>query len=275
MELKNMKHLVTKIKRYLRVYWHLVKFSAMTETTYRFGFFLEMFVETAYIIASVLSIRVLYWNIQEIAGWDVNEMLVLMGVNALFSEIVLGLFFIHNLRNLPGKIMLGELDLVLTKPLNSQFSVSMWRPYFALVPSCIPGIALIFWGFARGNLPFNLINLLPFALLFVFGGIIAYSIGMLISTLTMWFINAHPIPQIAENILFMAKVPLSVYNGFWKILFLTVIPIVFMVSLPSSALLGDIRWFWIPTSLLIAIVFIKSSNIFWNFALKKYTSASS
>jgi ABC-2 type transport system permease protein len=263
------------MRRYLKIYRYLIKFAAIQETTYRLGFFLELLVKFIYAAVVVLSARVLFWNVNEVAGWNFYEMLVLLGLNIIFCEIVLGLAFVHNLRSLPGKIAKGELDLILTKPLNSQFVVSLWRPYFALLPSLIPGFALIYLGFNLGGFTLNLLLVPPFLVIFSSGMIIAYSVGMIISTLSFWLINATPLPQLAEHLIFLAERPYSLFAGAWRVVFLIILPIAFMVSFPAQTLLGDFSWWWVPTSLVLAAIFLKSSSLFWQLGLKHYQSASS
>lgn len=267
--------MVTSIIKYLKIYWKLVRFSASLEMEYRFSFLLEIFVEVAYFIVTLLGMRVIFWNVSEVAGWNYNQLLVLMGINMVFSETVLGFAFIFNLRDLPNKIAQGGLDIVLTKPLNSQFAVSLWRPYFAMFPSILAGILTSYIGFRDSGITFNPQMILPFLFIFFCGIIMAYAIGMIVSTLSMWFINATPLPMLAQQFLFMAKNPSSVFTGAWKVFFMTALPIAFMVSFPASTLLGKLTNWWLPASLVLALIFLKLSNVFWLFALKRYSSASS
>lgn len=263
------------IKKHLKIYLNLAKFSAMTEMEYRFSFFLEWFVEFAYIIVSMFAFRVLFWNVREFAGWDFNRLLVLIGINVIFSEIILGLSFIFNLRNLPEKIQKGDLDLFLTKPINSQFAASLWRPYFALVPALIPGIFFIWLGFRWGGFVFNPVWLVPFSVIFISGLVIAYSVGVMISALSFWLLNAPSVPKLAEQVLRLSQNPFNIYNPFWKIVFLLILPLAFMVTFPAQALMGMSEWWWPLLAVFLATVFLKASNVFWNFGLKHYQSASS
>lgn len=263
------------MKRYLKIYWQLIKLAEIQETTYRLSFFLELLVEFLYIGVVLLGFRVLFWNVPEVAGWNFNQMLVLLGLYSAFSEIVLGLFFISNLRELPAKIAWGDFDLILTKPLNSQFVVSMGRPYFALLPSLLPGLVMVYLGFRWEGFIFRPILLIPFLIIYASGIVIAYSIGMIISTLSFWLVNATPLPELAEQLLFMAGKPYSVFVGAWRFIFLLVLPIAFMTSFPAQTLMGDFTWWWVPAGILLATVFLKSSNLFWQFGLKHYQSASS
>ena len=265
----------TSVVKHLKIYWKLVKFSASLEMEYRFSFMLEIFVELAYFIVTLLGMRIIFWNINEVAGWNYNQLLALMGINMIFSEIVLGFAFIFNLRDLPNKIAQGGLDIVLSKPLNSQFAVSLWRPYFAMFPSILAGAIATYIGIRDSGIIFNPQMLIPFFFIFICGLIMAYSIGMMVSTLSMWFINATPLPMLAQQFLFMAKNPSSVFTGAWKVFFMTALPISFMVSFPTTTLLGNISTWWLPASLVLALTFLKLSNLFWTFALKRYSSASS
>jgi ABC-2 type transport system permease protein len=119
------------------------------------------------------------------------------------------------------------------------------------------------------------VMIIPFVVVFVSGLIIAYSLGMIISTISMWFINAYPLPMLAQELIFMSQNPYSIYAGIWKVVFLTLVPVAFMVSIPTSILLGHFSFWWVPASVTVAGVFLYASHRFWNFALKKYSSASS
>ena len=267
--------MATKIIKYLRIYWKLIKFAAIADTTYRTSFFMMILVEALYIFVVFLSIKVIYSNIVTLAGWDYYRMIIFTGVYSIFSELLLGVVFIHNLRNLPSKVVNGELDLILTKPIDSQFAVSLWRPYFALLPSLIPGLLAIVWGIKNTGITFNVWSIPPFLFLFFCGQIIAYSIGLMISTLSFFLIGADPLPNLAEEILFMAGKPYSIYFGFWRIIFLAIIPLAFMVNFPARALLGETQLWWFPAAIILSIIFFKLSRVFWNFSLKRYTIASS
>ncbi len=270
-----MEHMVINLIKYLKIYWKLIKFSASLELEYRFSFILEIIVEISYFIVTLFGMRVIFWNVTEIAGWHYNELLMLYGINMVFSELILGIAFINGLRDLPNKIAKGSLDLILIKPLNSQFAVSFWRPYFAMFPSLLAGVIIAYIGFKNTGIIFNPIMIIPFTIIFISGLVMAYSLGMIISTVSMWFINAQPLPMLAQNIIQMSKNPYSVYTGTWKVVFLTLVPVAFMVSIPTSTLLGNFNFWWVPSSIIMASLFLFASHLFWNFALKKYSSASS
>ena len=270
-----MGHMVTNFKKHIKLYLKLVKFAVSLDLEYRWSFVLMVFVELGFFIITIVNTRVVFWNINEIAGWNYNQVMVLLGVNMVFAELLLGMFFVHNLRNLPNLIRNGDLDLILTKPVSSQFIVSMRRPYFAMVPSIIAGIITIYYGFIGIDEHVGFLNIFNAIIILGFGLVIAYSIGMLISTLSIWIIGGTPLIRLSEQFTFMAKIPNSAFYGFWRVFFIIVMPIAFMASFPAQALMGDIKWWWFLLGFVLSVIFIQLSSLFWNFALKKYSSASS
>lgn len=267
--------MAANMKRYLAIYWHLIKFAFIWETSYRFSFLLEIVVEVGYFVVSLLGIKILYANIASLAGWNYYSLLVLLGLSMVFSELLLGLTFIFNLRRLPAKIANGDLDLVLTKPINTQFAVSLWQPYFALVPSVFSGLAVMMYAFRLGNLTFNWLSFFPFLVVFMSGLVMAYAVSMILTTLSFWLLNASPLPDLAQEIVLMAERPYQIFSGIWKIIFLVVVPLAFMLTFPAQILLGELVWWWVPSSIVLAGIFLYASHKFWNFGLKHYSSASS
>src|SRR3990167_9489909 len=155
-----MVHMVTNVKKHLKLYLKLIKFAITLDLEYRWSFVLMVIVELAFFFITIVSVGVIFSNVTEVAGWSYNQMLILLGFNMVFSEVILGIFFIHNLRNLPELIRTGGLDLVLLKPVNSQFIVSMYRPYFAMIPSLLAGIITIYWGVVGLHLNLSVINII-------------------------------------------------------------------------------------------------------------------
>lgn len=260
--------------RHLKLYFHLVKFAAMLETEYRFSFLLEILVEVAFFVATLASYSVIFTHVPTIAGWNRYQIMVLYGLNMILSETILGFVFIFNLRELPHKIVRGELDLILTKPVNSLFAATLWRPYFASIPSSLSGLVLTLYGYHQGHLPFHLSHFFLFILFFSCGHILAYSIGTIISCLSFWFNNAEPLPYLAQQFIFLAKHPYDIYQGIWRLIFLVVIPTAFMLSFPTQALFGQLSAYWLLPAIILAVGFLKLTSFVWAMGLKVYESAS-
>jgi ABC-2 type transport system permease protein len=267
--------MVNKFRKYLHLWFVMAGYSMQMETEYRGSFFLEILVEIGFFIVTLVSMSVIYSRISLIVGWNQYQIMTLMGINMVFSEILLGLIFVFNLNDLPYKIVKGDLDLILTKPIDSQFMVSLWRPYFASFPSLLSGIIVAIIAFNQTGSAFSVANLMISLVAFICGLIIAYSIGFIVSALSMWFINATSLPFLARQIILLSGRPSGVFINFWRLLFMLVIPVILMVSLPTEILIGKTPSNWIFLSVCLAVIFLYLSRRFWHFALRHYSSASS
>jgi ABC-2 type transport system permease protein len=143
------------------------------------------------------------------------------------------------------------------------------------VPSVFSGLAVIIYAFHLGNFTFIWLSLFPFLVVFVSGLIMAYAVSMILTTLSFWLLNATPLPDLAQQIVQMSGRPYQIFGGMWKVIFLMVVPLAFMVTFPAQILLGELVWWWVPASIVLAGVFLYASHKFWNLGLKHYSSASS
>jgi len=267
---------IKKIRKYLRIYAILFRFGFIFSTTYRVSFFIELLVEIGYQIAFILFYFVIFNNIKNIMGWNFYEIMFLTGLNIVTSELILGSLYIFNLRRLPEKIKNGDIDLILVKPINSLFYLSLGIPYFSAFVSIIPGILLMIYSYNRLNLPLNFFAALVSIFVLINGFILAFSFSIILSSLSFKYINTYTIPLIAEKIILYYKDrPHQVYQGILKLVFFIIIPVVFVSSIPSYILIKNIVWNYVMVSLFLSCIFFFIALKVWEIMIKNYTSASS
>jgi ABC-2 type transport system permease protein len=262
------------IRRYLKIYAILFRQQAMVSTMYRFGFMIEILVEFLYALTRIIFVGALYFNTKSISGWSLYQMLFLMGVNTISSELILGAVTILNLRELGETIKNGTLDLILTKPVNSLFMLSLSKPYFTSIIACIPGVFLMIYSMAQMDQKISIPSIICGILIFMAGMVIAYSFFIIITSFNFVFINATTLIKIAETVILNYKInPQDVYTGALKLVFWLVIPVVFMSSVPAKVMFGRVRLDWLGMSWALAIVFLFIAMKIWGVMQKKYTSA--
>ena len=76
-------------------------------------------------------------------------------------------------------------------------------------------------------------------------------------------------------LLVAGRYPVSVYPPALRLLFTFVLPVAFLTTVPAEALIGRGAWPWAAGSLLVAFLALVGTLLFWHFALRHYTSASS
>jgi ABC-2 type transport system permease protein len=262
------------VKRYLKIYSLLFRFGFIQSTTYRVGFLVEMLVEFGYQIVFILFFKIIYANIKSIAGWSYDEMLFLVGLNIITSEIFTGAILVFNLRRLPEKIKNGDIDLTLLKPINSLFNLSLGAPYFSSFLSVIPGFYLMIY--SQMGKSINILNILIGIFVLSCGLIIAYCVIVIISSLSFLFVNAKTFPEIGESIFYrFTSYPHQIYQGPLKILFFFILPMVFAGGIPASFFIRGVDWPLLFLGMVLTCVFVYLTIKIWNHMIKYYSSASS
>lgn len=266
---------LTVINKYLKIYWYFLKFSLIRATTYRASFFIEFFLEIGYSVVLIIFFNIIYSNVNNIAGWNYHETMFLLGLTTIFSEIFLCSVMIFNLNNLPKKILDGEIDFDLTKPLNKLFKLSLGDIYIAGFPAIIPGIYLIIFSLPHLNTEISLFKILVILLMLLSGFILAYSIAVIMSSFCFVFLNGRYFPRIATDIILYSGRPHTIFFGVLKILFTYLIPVAFMISIPARTFLTNVDIKVLFESFSLAFVFFILAIFTWKHFITKYESASS
>lgn len=267
---------LTEIKKYFHIYKITVKYSVINAMAYRTSFLIELFVEVGYQLLGIVFFGVLYGNISSLGGWTYYEMMLLLGIDIIVSELIVGFSFALNINHLSDKIRDGQFDLILTKPISSLFNATLSQPYISSFISTIPGIVLV--GISLSNLDIDLkfINLIGGILLILSGVLIAYFFMVIVSSLCFIWVGASSLPRFSTHILFaFSDKPYSIYKGVSKVILYTVVPAVFLSSVPSSVILGIGNRYLIILSFIICIVLYYFSRYMWNKMIGYYSSASS
>ena len=264
------------IKKYLKIYWVLLKFSVIQSTTYRTNFFMEVLIELGYQIGFLLFFFVLFGHISEIAGWSYYEIVFLAGVNMVYGGLLWGMVFVFCLSRLPEDIKNGSVDMALLKPLHPLFSLTLGKPYFTSLLSLLPGAYLIYYSLSKLHRVVSLTDALFGIVIFCSGMVIAYSIAVILSSASFRFLNSATFPQIIERVIDMyTRNPHSVYHGVLRIILFFVVPLVFVASIPSSTILRGVEYEYVFLSIGLAAAFLCMAIVVWGRMIRYYSSASS
>lgn len=266
-----------KIKRYLKIYFKYLKFDFMFDMNYRVSFFIQIAVEVFYTVVAIVFFNVLYSGVKNIVGWTYWEIIFLLGVESIMVELLVGLVFAYGTNNLPSRIKDGEVDFMLMKPINSFISLTIIQPYVTSLFATIPGLYLIFISAPKINLQLTALNIVGALIILVCGFIIAYSVMVMISSLSFVFLNATTFPRIGMNSMTnFATRPHQVFNNvFLRIIFYFVLPSIFIASIPASTLIKGLDFRFLIQAILLAFLFLSLAYRLWNKMIRYYSSASS
>src|SRR5205823_14968787 len=90
------------------------------------------------IITMALS-GVIFSNVRQIAGWDLNRMFVQTGTFLIVDGLTAALIQ-RNMQRLADMVNKGELDFVLTRPISSQVLVSVCYVVFVDLRHAVVGV---------------------------------------------------------------------------------------------------------------------------------------
>lgn len=262
------------MKRHWKVFIEFFRACMVEDLEYRTHFIGNLFTSLFWIVIAIMTVQVFYWQTPAIGGWSYYETLVLLGVfNTINGFIELALR--QNMGRMVEHIRKGTMDYILTKPIDSQFFVSFRHMVFWRVADIVWGLLLI--GFAlvkMGKWP-EFGEVILFLILLISALLLVYSMWMLLMTTSFWFVKIENLSFIFSSFFETTRFPVQAYSG-WLRFFLTfVLPAAFITTVPSSVLIGEWTWMSILLSLVVSLVFLALSRLFWKFALKYYTSASS
>lgn len=260
-------------KKYLGLIGAFFRASAISDLEYRLNIAGKIVTDIIWYAAQLSVFEVLFRQTPNIAGWTLDTTRVFMGC-LFFVDSVWMLVFQENLDKFSDKVRKGELDLLLAKPVNSQFMLSFQRfstpyilnifitsAYLVFALSRIPGVQ--WWRLAF------LLPALPCAL-----GVI-YGVRFLFSASALIFTRAENLNYVWYQIYRLGTRPDAVYPPWLRYAILTVVPVAFIASVPARLLLEPPSAALLAGAFAVSAVSVYLSTRFWRFALRFYSSASS
>ena len=118
-----MKLLVNKIKRYLKLYYCLIRSSLMSVLIYRINSLMMGTTPIIWMLTTVAFITVIFQKGSRIGNWDYWELMFLLGIHE-FIYLLSWLKFVGNLIDFIRLVRLGRFDIILLRPVNHRFFVS-------------------------------------------------------------------------------------------------------------------------------------------------------
>jgi ABC-2 type transport system permease protein len=233
--------------------------SLMSELEYRFNFAVRIFTDVIWYMAQLSVFEVLFRHTDSLSGWTLETMRVFMGVLFLTDSIYMMLFS-ENLDRLSDRIRRGDLDLLLVKPVSSQWMLSFQK------------ISVAYFG----NFIISAVWLLLWLLICVpCGVIVVYAIRFSTASTALYFTKADAINYIWYQLYRLGTRPDTVYPKLLRYAVLSVLPIAFLASVPAQVILNRTGSEMVLWGIALAAMMLAVSSFIWKTGLKRYASASS
>lgn len=257
-------------------YFNIIKLfwgtAIAAELEYRANFFLATFTSIGELVGSIFSLFLFYRTGYTFEGWSWEEALIVLGIFTIlqgFSEM----FLAPNLNRIVTHVQDGTLDFILLKPISSQLwlstrTVSPWGITDVIVGCLI----IVYYG---SKLHLTLANYLISLIPLLCGILILYSLWFMLGATSIWFVKIYNVTEVLRGLLQAGQYPLVAYPIAYRIFFTFIVPVAFLTTVPTEALLGKTSMPWLIAAGVITLILLFISSSFWRFALKFYTSASS
>ena len=257
------------MKKHTLLFLHLFNFNLKNELEYRKNFFIRLVTQVFFVLIQIVVVETFFRYTQAIGSWSRIEVFLLVGIFRLIE----GLFHIlvhSNLMYLPELVHLGELDLLLSKPVNILFYISLRKHQLYELTTLLAGILIIFsTQLIHGFQWFAVIGLS------ILGFVSLYSVMLIFASMSFYIPRLTALSDIWDVISKTTRFPLDIFTQNSKLFAGLVAPLLLVATIPSQILLNKISLSGIPIQFLGSIALFLLATSFFHFALRHYSSASS
>ncbi len=259
--------------RHLKLIAVFARVCIQDTAAYRTDFLVHLVVALAHMGAELVGIWIIFSNTRSLAGWNAYQLLALLGVYRIMIGAIT-LFIAPNMRRVMEDIREGTLDFLLLTPLNNQFyasfrNVVVWR----LVDIAL-GIGLTAYACGKLGQSVGAMTIVGFVVLLSAGVAIIYSFWLILATCAFWFTRITNIEVVFWNVFEAGRYPVDIYRPWMRRGLTYLIPLAFLTTFPSAALVGKAQTGNVSLAVVAAIVALIASSIFWRIGLRRYSGAS-
>ncbi|WP_424952103.1 ABC transporter permease [Deinococcus sp.] len=208
-----------------------------------------------------------------LGGWSYPQALLVVGFFMLtqgFISVVLQ----PNLNRVAESIRTGTLDFTLLKPIDAQWSVSTRNLNLLRLGDVLVGLMILGYALARLD-QVTAAGVLLAALLFVCALVTVYSLWFMLATTAFWFVKTDNVTELFNGVFGAARFPASSFPAPVRIALTFVLPVAFVTTIPAQAITGTLTPALTLLAPAIAGAAFLAGRLFWLYALRNYTSASS
>lgn len=241
---------------------------------FRLDFSFRIVMDVIYYAVNLLFYKLVFLQTNLLAGWNEAQVMVFVA-GYLVLDAVFMTVFSNNMWWLPIFINRGDLDYYLLRPVSSLFFLSL-RDFAANSFMNLLIAAVIFiWAIARYPQPFSAAQAGLYLLLILNGTFLYYLLSMFLLIPVFWTHSGRGFQQIIWSFQRLMERPDRIFSGWVRRMLVTILPFALMASFPARIFLEGLQ----PRLLLhigaVTAIFFATVVMFWRFALRSYSSASS
>lgn len=259
---------------FLKLIGVFLKVNLQMSLAYRADTILNILLNLMWLGWELLSLSIIFSNTTRLGGWGPGELIALLGVFRLVNTLMTSLIW-PNTEKFNASVRDGSFDYNLLMPVNSMFLVSFSRIVVWRVWDLVLAIILVIVGINMAGDTVTVLSLLSFFFLTVTGGIVIYSLWIVLIALTFWFTKFDNNVTILQALLDSGRYPATIYPFWLRAIVTFVIPIAVATTVPLQALRGDLAGWQIALFAGLGLLSFLLASQVWRFGVKRYSGASS
>lgn len=259
--------------RKFKLWLQFMKFSLSEIAIYRADFVFRLFSILLMMGMMYVVLSLPYKYVGSIAGWDKDDAMILLGIYYMSSGLSRALF-----RTGIGKLELminkGTFDRTLLKPVDSMFLVSFFLVDISRMGDVLVSLGFIIIFVSKAELSISLLSLVA-AVAGGIGGLVLMSkVFLMVNTLCFWTTETY-LDHVVNPLFVVTKYPVDIWDARLKNILYWGVPLAFVSTVPASILTGKLPAYWSLIGIGLAIIWSIAARLFWNFALRRYSSVGS
>lgn len=264
------------MRRYFEIYGIMLRNSLIREMNFKANFLLWLIVEVLWFCGQIIFFSIIFGQVDQIGDWSKWEVVLLVGTHQIIAQLFQAFFFM-NISNIPELVRTGKLDSLLALPIDSQFAVSTKQFGLDSVINALLGAVVVIVSLTQLKIVPSAASTLLYVVALGFGVAIHYSVMLALAAVSFWIIRAQGLIYGYFNFLQIARYPDVIFPRMFRFVFGWIIPVIIVANIPARLLIKPLND---PAALMFQLVVAGSaaliaSRIFWRFALRRYSSASS
>lgn len=259
------------IFRYWRIWFLCLRASLKRGRVYKSEVVVRILRTLFILLTQLLMFSVVFGNQEYLAGWSRSEAYLVLGIWNVMNYMGWAFFGI-NLLELEKRVLEGDFDFVLLKPISSAWLVSFGEFSSHSAISALSGVVLIGYYFVANWATISWVNIVIGTFALGIGFIIWYAIYLLFASFTI-SVPRNGFLSIAKEILALTRYPTSIYTGAIQLVFYSLIPIAFIAVVPANFVIGRGQIVLLLLGVCLAVAFLRFSFWVWKMNVRKYTSA--
>src|ERR1700682_5453268 len=264
------------MRRYFEIWGIMLRNSLIRELSFKVNFVLWMIVEVLWFCGQIVFFSIIFGQVDRIGDWSKWEVILLVGTHQMIAQLFQAFFFV-NVSNIPELVRTGRLDSLLVLPIDSQFAVSTKQFGLDSVLNAILGGIVVIVALTKLQIMPGLGMIALYLVALGFGVAVHYSIMLSLAAISFWIVRAQGLVYGYFNFLNIARYPDVIFPRIFRFVFGWIVPVIIIANIPARLLiksLGQPGWLMAHLVLAGSIAFCLS-RVFWRFALRHYSSASS